>query len=189
MQPLQRALRQREEAYFMPEHSPQGEMIRDKRVATFEDIRASLRKNSQALTSMDSSFRLELAYLEGPAEDALRASVKKKLLHALPSERRHRSMAQTATDIAYFKQQEIITTAPPGLVSLVNSVEEIILGMLKGSSPEASLIKSSDFFKDLLSRLPFFARRRGRSQFRGWQQEAHGSSPFFASVGRCTAEF
>ena len=80
------------------------EMLEDKRVCSFEDMRSTLQKNHASIMAMDNTFKLELAYLEGAAEEA------------------------------------------------------IVCGMMKGSSPDPTLAKASDFYKELLRRLPFYLK-------------------------------
>ena len=111
-----------------------AEILSDKRIASFEDMRSTLLKNSQALCSMDGTFRLELSFLEGPAEDQIREAV----------------------SIAELKKEECLKIGPPGLTSLVTSVEEVVCGIMKGTSPDAGLAKTSGFFKEVMLRLPFF---------------------------------
>ena len=134
------------------------EMLEDKRVCSFEDMRSTLQKNHASLMAMDNTFKLELAYLEGAAEEAIRKTVKAQRLNILPEEKKHCSMAETAAALAEFKQKEIITMAPPGLASLLSSMEEIVCGMMKGSSPDPTLAKASDFYKELPRRLPFYLK-------------------------------
>ena len=132
------------------------EMLQSESVNSLQDMAKILEKNSQALCSLDSSFKLELAFLSTSADDLLKATVTRKLLETLPSESRRRSLTQSLAAVQDLSQTQMLKMSPPALRTLAQSVEEILANMLRGAGPEASLAKSSDFYAKVMHHLGFF---------------------------------
>ena len=133
-----------------------ADMLKNDAVGSFQDMKTSVEKNANALCSLDSSFRLELAFVAIAVEDLLKNAVSSKLLELLPSEQRRRSLTQSLAAVQDFEKTEMMKMCPPSLRALASSVEEILANMLRGMGPEASLGKSSDFYHKLMRALAFF---------------------------------
>ena len=101
-------------------------MLQSESVNSLQDMARILEKNSQALCSLDSSFKLELAFLNTAADDLLKATVTQKLLETLPSESRRRSLTQSLAAVQDLSQTQMMKMSPPALRTLAQSVEEIL---------------------------------------------------------------
>lgn len=138
---------------------------------TITDMQRAVVNDARALCALDPSFAIEIAYLEGAAEDKLRHKAHETVLAALPSER-----APDVTWQGALASLKAVGTGPlckAGGTSLTGEIEGVI-GMLQklseGQGPDVDRVQHmSAFYRAVLHRVAFFAK---------WSQQGGGPSVF-----------
>ena len=133
--------------------------LHDKQL-TLTEMRRAIASDCKALCGLDSSFIIEIAYLNGPMDTLLTNRVHGMVLKALPSESSVDVTWQTA--LSAVKEISMGAACKAGGASLTGEIEgvlSLIRKVREGQSPDPERVqRMSPFFRSALHHLSFFCQ-------------------------------
>ena len=133
-----------------------AEMLEDDGIECFSDMVKILVGNTDSLVSLDSSFKLELTWLSTTAPERMVQAAKADILKRLASETQNFTLKQSMAKLEDLLKSEFIQHMTYETQGLVRGCIDILAKICKGSPPNLSVTKTSEFFKDFFDRLPYF---------------------------------
>jgi hypothetical protein len=136
-----------------------AELIADERIASFKEVARIIASKSSSVLCLDSTFRLELCFLD-QAEELIGKAIQKAILNCLPdptgpSSASSRSMEQAVMQLAMLRRSEMVKRSSPGAIGQLESVLHLVESMQRGVSPEVTN-DLSGFFNLVLDRCAAF---------------------------------
>ena len=129
---------------------PSGALSFGKLLHIVKDVRPKL-------ISTDRSFVIECAFMEA-AEKLIEKKIEDHILQCLPDEAAWIAISQAIYQLRSLKQLPILQRASMASLGLVDGIIEILVGMDKGISPDASLRGTGAFLNTVWSRFEYFAK-------------------------------
>lgn len=130
----------------------------ENKVLSFVELRKLMLANASTLTSLDRSFKLELEFLDGPAEKVLGAALDAKALGCLPSSGVAKSMQASVMALNDLQKSRFYSMMSSTHQARVDAVLELVSNMMRGITPDAKIGVESEFFGAVLARLEAFMR-------------------------------
>ena len=132
------------------------EMLKDQGIECFNDMVKILVGNSDSLVSLDSSFKLELAWLSTTAPECMVQATRKAVLGCLPDETKQYTLKQSIGRLEDLLKSDFIQHMTYETQGMVRGCIDILVKITKGCAPNMGISKTSTFFKQFFELLPFF---------------------------------
>lgn len=152
------------------------DIMAEAKLLSFADLRKLMLANASTLMSLDRSFKLELEFLEGPAEGVLGASLDAKALACLPTATIAMSLLDSVSQLNDLLKTKFCNMMPTKHQARVDAVLELVSNMMRGISPDSKIGGDSAFFRSVLERLATFMRLESAS--------GSGTAPAQSLVGQ-----
>jgi hypothetical protein len=133
-----------------------AEMLQDSGIECFADMAKILVGNSDSLVSLDSSFKLELAWLSTTAPECMVQATRRHILGCLASESQQSTLKQSIQRLSDFLKSRFVQHMTYETQGLVRGCIDILSKITKGTPPNMGIAKTSAFFNQFFELLPFF---------------------------------
>ena len=117
-----------------------------------------LTASSEVLLNLDRSFKIELAWLQDGAYQALGISVREKILACPPTKEKAVTLSQAGARLAGLQDTMMYKVSARESQSQVDSIRAAVHKMSKGLAPAESIKTAGGIFTQVWNRLPFFVR-------------------------------
>ena len=122
-----------------------SEILQEPGIAGIQEMRKLVTSSAKALTAIDSSWKLEVEFVQNAAEEKLDETFAAHLLGSLPTDQAGVSLAAAIADMETFSASSLLAMAGSTSRGRFAAVEEILLGLQKGVAPAASIMNGEEF--------------------------------------------
>lgn len=136
---------------------------------------------SAMLLNLDSSFRIELAWVAGGAHRALEEAIHKKVIACFPNKEITVSLAQCEARLHALTNSTMYKCATRASQSAVQTIRSVIGKMTRGISPAESIKTGGGLFSQVWTHMQFFVKHTPSSGSKKGQ-ELHGQDALCAKL-------